>query len=161
MLGTLARRSTTCNTPTIPSTLSPIRWTCLPRQVPYTQGLLLQEHLIQSRLVAKKTLLSQPPSTSPEELSSLSRVATTDILLLLQHSPVYTTGKREKDPIQLEREKERLGKLGADYVATGRGGQTTYHGPGQLVGYPLIDLGASKVSLSPSLSLPSLEASEG
>ncbi|GAA5912680.1 lipoyl(octanoyl) transferase LIP2 [Sporobolomyces salmoneus] len=148
MFSTLARRtSTTCNSLSAASSqaakLSPIRWTYLPDQVPYTHGLLLQEHLVQSRLSAKASLLADPTSKDAE---SLERIASTDILLLLQHRPVYTAGKREKDPIQAEKERQRLGKLGADYVQTGRGGQTTYHGPGQLVGYPLIDLGASKLS---------------
>ncbi|GAA5965058.1 hypothetical protein JCM3765_004842 [Sporobolomyces pararoseus] len=151
MLPTLARHSATCNTLASASkaagTLSPIRWIYLRDQVPYHLGLLLQEHLVQSRLSAKAALLASSPSSTPSsKLESLERIASTDILLLLEHRPVYTAGKREKDPVQAERERERLGKLGADYVQTSRGGQTTYHGPGQLVGYPLIDLGASKLS---------------
>lgn len=152
MLQTVARRSATCSTlssATIAaSALPPVRWTYLPDQVPYHLGLRLQEHLVQSRLSAKAALLSADPSRTSREHESLERVASTDVLLLLQHRPVYTAGKREKDPVQAAKERERLGKLGADYVQTGRGGQTTYHGPGQLVGYPLIDLGVSKVSPS-------------
>ncbi|KPV73523.1 uncharacterized protein RHOBADRAFT_4764, partial [Rhodotorula graminis WP1] len=69
-----------------------------------------------------------------------------DLLLLLQHTPVYTAGRREKDPSQLEAEGARLRAVGADYVHAMRGGQTTYHGPGQLVGYSLMDLGAAQLS---------------
>ncbi|GAA5894072.1 hypothetical protein JCM6882_007977 [Rhodosporidiobolus microsporus] len=134
MLPTLARLSR-----------PPVVWTYLPRQLPYTHGLLLQESLVQSRLSAKAALQSPSPLTSTER-AALTRVAETDILLLLQHSPVYTAGRREKDAQTAEAEKERLGKLGADYVQTMRGGQTTYHGPGQLVGYSLMDLGAAKLS---------------
>lgn len=151
MLHSLVRSSTTaCTSQTgaarTASTLSPIRWIYLRDQVPYHRGLLLQEHLVQARLSAKAKLLSPEHEGTARDKASLERIATTDILLLLQHRPVYTAGKREKDPIQAEKERERLGKLGADYVQTSRGGQTTYHGPGQLVGYPLIDLGASKLS---------------
>ncbi|GAA6006169.1 hypothetical protein JCM11491_002058 [Sporobolomyces phaffii] len=144
MLATLVRRSA-CTPAAVG--LSPVRWVYLPDQVPYHLGLRLQEHLVQSRLSAKVALSSRTELTcSAGELASLERVASTDVLLLLQHRPVFTAGKREKDPVQADKERDRLGRLGADYVQTSRGGQTTYHGPGQLVGYPLIDLGASKLS---------------
>jgi lipoyl(octanoyl) transferase len=73
------------------------------------------------------------------------RAAETDVLLLLQHRSVYTTGRRETDAAVLEAEGRRLRALGADYVATERGGQTTYHGPGQLVGYPIFNMAATGV----------------
>jgi len=59
-------------------------------------------------------------------------------LLLLQHTPVYTTGIRSKD--YSEEEELRLMKLGADFVRTNRGGLITFHGPGQLVAYPILNL---------------------
>jgi len=59
-------------------------------------------------------------------------------LLLLQHTPVYTTGIRNKD--YSEEEEFRLKKLGADFVRTNRGGLITFHGPGQLVAYPILNL---------------------
>jgi lipoyl(octanoyl) transferase len=52
---------------------------------------------------------------------------------------VYTAGRRQ-DAVELEEERVRLVKSGADWVATQRGGETTFHGPGQIVGYPLFDL---------------------
>jgi len=55
-------------------------------------------------------------------------------LLLLEHEPVYTIG-RTPDQSSL-----RSGTLPHPVVTTNRGGQATYHGPGQLVGYPIIDL---------------------
>jgi lipoyl(octanoyl) transferase 2 len=48
---------------------------------------------------------------------------------------------------------ERLTKMGADFVKTQRGGETTYHGPGQLVIYPLLDLGRMKMSVRDYISL--------
>ena len=95
------------------------------------------------RLAARKELLST--MIPPGEREKLERIARTDVLLLLEHTPVYTAGRRETDPARAAEEKTRLGGLGADYVGTMRGGQTTYHGPGQLVGYPIIDIGAAKV----------------
>jgi lipoyl(octanoyl) transferase 2 len=62
-----------------------------------------------------------------------------DVLLLLQHLPVYTAGRRQSEE-SVQEERRRLTSLGADFVTTSRGGELTYHGPGQLVGYPLIDL---------------------
>ena len=55
-------------------------------------------------------------------------------LLLLEHEPVYTIG-RTPDQSSL-----RSGTLPHPVVTTNRGGQATYHGPGQLIGYPIIDL---------------------
>lgn len=62
-----------------------------------------------------------------------------DILLLLQHRPVYTAGRRQTE-VAIQDERNRLQNLGADFISASRGGQLTYHGPGQVVGYPLIDL---------------------
>ena len=58
-----------------------------------------------------------------------------DELLLLEHDPVYTIG-RTPDQSSLRASTE----LPHPVVQTNRGGQATYHGPGQLVGYPLLDL---------------------
>ncbi len=65
--------------------------------------------------------------------------AITDILLLLEHPHVYTIGRRgvEAD-ILLSR--EELERLGVQVHQVDRGGEVTYHGPGQLVGYPILDL---------------------
>ncbi|GMS96136.1 hypothetical protein PENTCL1PPCAC_18311 [Pristionchus entomophagus] len=59
-------------------------------------------------------------------------------LLLLQHNPVYTVGIRSKTVS--EEEEIRLKGLGADFHRTSRGGLITFHGPGQLVVYPILAL---------------------
>ena len=62
-----------------------------------------------------------------------------DLLLLTEHDPVYTVGKSGNDNHVLANEKE-LYESGVAVVHTDRGGDVTYHGPGQLVGYPIMDL---------------------
>jgi lipoyl(octanoyl) transferase len=59
-----------------------------------------------------------------------------DLLLLLQHPPVYTLGRRS-DPGDLPMSEAECRARGIDVVPTDRGGKLTYHGPGQLVGYPI------------------------
>lgn len=62
-----------------------------------------------------------------------------DILLLNEHNHVYTIGKTGNDNHLLATEEE-LRTTGADVFYIDRGGDITYHGPGQLVGYPILDL---------------------
>ena len=83
-------------------------------RVPFAEALALQEDL-----AAKK--IADP--------------AAPDTLLLLEHEPVYTIGRTPdrsslRDPAALPH----------PLIVTGRGGQATYHGPGQLIGYPILDL---------------------
>lgn len=62
-----------------------------------------------------------------------------NVLLLLEHPHVYTLGRRgTEDDILIP--PERLAELGAEVHHIDRGGEVTYHGPGQLVGYPIINL---------------------
>ncbi len=68
-----------------------------------------------------------------------------DELLLLEHEPVYTIGRTPDQSSLSATGRIRRGKLGAAHLphplfAINRGGQATYHGPGQLMGYPIIDL---------------------
>ena len=74
---------------------------------------------------------------------------------MVEHDPVYTTGMRTKVhnftffidviitnilEVYSVEEEARLKALGADFVRTNRGGLITFHGPGQLVAYPILDL---------------------
>ncbi|KAI0700445.1 hypothetical protein BC835DRAFT_1266267 [Cytidiella melzeri] len=104
--------------------LSPIFYHYFRTPLPYVQTLGLQEKLHQIQLLLRR------------------QNAHKDILLLLQHRPVYTLGRRQQaDDPEVVAEGSQLQRMGADVVSTKRGGQITYHGPGQLVGYPLLDLG--------------------
>jgi lipoyl(octanoyl) transferase len=62
-----------------------------------------------------------------------------DVLLLLEHAPVYTRGRRS-EPAELPMGVEWYERQGIEVRDTDRGGRVTYHGPGQLVGYPIMSL---------------------
>ena len=63
-----------------------------------------------------------------------------DVLLLLEHFPVYTKGRRS-GPEELPMGESWYAMQGIEVAETDRGGLVTYHGPGQLVAYPIVDLG--------------------
>lgn len=87
--------------------------------VPYGEALELQRALVEERRAARVP----------------------DVLLLLQHPPVITVGvKADGGRANIVAPRERLDELGIDVFETGRGGDVTYHGPGQIVGYPVLDL---------------------
>jgi len=103
------------------SMLPPVFVYLFKRPLPYTSTWNLQETIHRLQLALRKT------GDHP------------DILLLLQHRPVYTAGRRQNEP-SIYDERVRLQNMGAEFVSATRGGQLTYHGPGQIVGYPMIDL---------------------
>ena len=82
---------------------------------------------IQKRLIDAKRA-DPPPAALPP-----------NVLLTVEHPPVFTLGK-SGDVANLLASDGQLAGLGATFVKTDRGGDITYHGPGQLVGYPIIDL---------------------
>ena len=63
-----------------------------------------------------------------------------DVLALLEHPPVYTAGRRT-DPTHLPVAAAEIERSGAELHHVDRGGSVTFHGPGQLVGYPIVHLG--------------------
>lgn len=65
-----------------------------------------------------------------------------DTLLLLEHEHVYTLGRRGTRG-EILWDDDTLTERGVEVVPTDRGGRVTYHGPGQLVGYPIMNLGVS------------------
>ncbi|MBM3433385.1 MAG: lipoyl(octanoyl) transferase LipB [Bacteroidetes bacterium] len=77
--------------------------------------------------------------TANRKLPEAERVPTQDTLLFVEHPHVYTLGK-SGDFGNLLADDERLKAIGAEFYRTNRGGDITYHGPGQLVGYPILDL---------------------
>lgn len=90
--------------------------TLCPGRLDYDQALQLQQHLLQQREWRKA-----------------------DILLLLEHPAVITLGRGGRLS-NLCLAETTLAERGIPVVRVGRGGDVTYHGPGQLVGYPIVDL---------------------
>ncbi len=90
-------------------------WICHLGTVPYREATALQEDLRERRLAGEVP----------------------DMLLLLEHPPVYTRGRRSR-PGELALGEDFYGAKGIEVVDTKRGGRVTYHGPGQLVGYAII-----------------------
>jgi len=93
-----------------------VRWL---GRVPYAEGLELQA----------KAADAVRAGTGPE------------VLLLLEHPPVVTLGRSHR-PEHLLEPPETLRARGVEVHAVARGGDATWHGPGQLVGYPIVDLAA-------------------
>ena len=94
-------------------------WVCQLGTVPYREAVAIQEHVRERRLAGELP----------------------DTLLLLEHPPVYTRGRRSADG-ELPLGEDFYRAHGIEVIATDRGGRITYHGPGQLVGYPIMRIEA-------------------
>ena len=79
-------------------------------------------------------------------LGRLDGSVTSDTLLLVEHEPVFTVGRGGRES-SLPLSREALRERGAEVIEIERGGDVTWHGPGQLVGYPIIDLSKHREDL--------------
>ncbi|MEX0324420.1 MAG: lipoyl(octanoyl) transferase LipB [Puniceicoccaceae bacterium] len=70
--------------------------------------------------------------------------AAPDTLVLTEHDPVFTIGARPGADQHLVWTEQMLRQQGVDVIKTNRGGDITYHGPGQIVGYPIMDLNGKR-----------------
>lgn len=98
----------------------------------YQQAWDYQEMLLQNNVRIKRELGADVAAT---EMAA----ATTNHLLFVEHHPVYTIGKSGKMEHVLMSEADRVAN-NIEFFRTNRGGDITFHGPGQLVGYPVLDL---------------------
>jgi lipoyl(octanoyl) transferase len=92
-----------------------------------------QENLLQENLKIKSVIHSSSEVIDPKSLP------TKHYLLFVEHPPVYTLGKSGKIEHVLINEQERE-EQGIEFFHTNRGGDITFHGPQQIVGYPIFDL---------------------
>jgi len=90
-------------------------------RLPYAEGLQIQELLVAERQAGRII----------------------DVLLMLEHDPVFTMGRNARAENVLV-SADALRERGFEIFETGRGGDVTYHGPGQVVGYPILELPADR-----------------
>lgn len=95
-------------------------WLLTPGRAPYGPALRVMRELVRRRIEGEVP----------------------DALILLEHDPVYTAGRRT-DPSHLLLAERDLRAMGAEVHEVDRGGSVTFHGPGQLVGYPVVHLGVA------------------
>ena len=98
--------------------------------IDYQEAWELQEQLLKSQVDLK---LAAGKGADPMAIPTQHR------LLLVEHPPVYTLGKSGKEE-NLLLNPSQLDEKGIQYYHINRGGDITYHGPGQLVAYPILDL---------------------
>ncbi|MGC4232009.1 MAG: lipoyl(octanoyl) transferase LipB [Niabella sp.] len=97
-----------------------------------------QENILQEN-VAIKTKLRELEDGVIAPVASNQQPTTSNYLLFVEHAPVFTLGK-SGDMNNVLMSEAHLTKLGIDFFKINRGGDITFHGPGQLVGYPILDL---------------------
>ncbi|HEX7902824.1 MAG TPA: lipoyl(octanoyl) transferase LipB [Chitinophagaceae bacterium] len=107
-------------------------------QMDYQTAWDYQEKLLQENVRKKSVVYSQEPGVS-EVLTHNPGLTTEHHFLLVEHPPVYTLGKSGSIENVLITEEMRTAK-GIEFFRTNRGGDITFHGPGQIVGYPILDL---------------------
>ncbi|KAF9113162.1 hypothetical protein BGX27_002067 [Mortierella sp. AM989] len=138
--------TTACPTTVSRPRLSPLPYIYL-RNLPYNRSSDLQQRLVERQIRLRREReakisqqnVSDSPATS--EYGRSVEDASNDLLLLVEHTPTYTNGRRNRGAHAIgDEEVSRLKKLGATYVESLRGGEITFHGPGQLVAYPILDL---------------------
>lgn len=126
------------------------------QQMPYKAAWDYQEQLLQGNLKIKSAIRNLVPIADTVELlvqanqaatQNHSGLTTTNYLLFVEHPPVYTLGKSGDRKNILISDEERTEK-GIDYFATNRGGDITFHGPQQIVGYPILDLEKFETDIS-------------
>ncbi len=117
-------------------------WVCTLGTVPYADGLAIQERVRERRQAGDLP----------------------DVLLLLEHPPVYTRGRRARDG-ELALGEDFYRARGIEVASTDRGGRVTYHGPGQLIGYPIMrvsDIGSylrtMEVAIISALAVEGIQA---
>ena len=94
----------------------------------------LMQAIVQRKIARKKAGISEREGSEDPALDLPE-----SHLLFVEHPHVLTLGK-SGDPENVVASPERLDELGVEYFPINRGGDITYHGPGQLVGYPILDL---------------------
>ncbi len=114
--------------------MQPVVYFTDPGTLSYHDAWRIQESL-QQKLIARKQKKRPPGGESTDAFESMPA----GYLLFLEHPHVYTIGKSGKWENLLFTD-DILKKRGIEVVKTNRGGDITYHGPGQLVGYPVLDL---------------------
>jgi len=102
-------------------------------KIAYDEAWAYQDVLMQANLKAKSEWYNSSDTNKPPEKG------TTNYLLFCEHPHVYTLGKSGHIENLLVND-NRLRELGVSFYKTNRGGDITYHGPGQIVGYPILDL---------------------
>lgn len=105
----------------------------VPGPTSYLQIARLQESLVRQCLDAKAARCAVPSTAAPT-------------IITTQFTPVYTCGRRELGTVSADQQEYLRAQGKAEFHQALRGGQTTFHGPGQLIAYPILDLTMHKLT---------------